>query len=313
MSEVRTIAKAKPFLAVAAVVLGLAATSGPLPAAGFTKQTSGLPGVPASRLGQPTVTDTVLYADDSPDVFARAGAVRDALGFPAGAARSGRHVKDGLQDAEYDEVADLGSAGQPISLTQFDGRGRLVTAVRFDLPPGLSAKVTSDQASKAAQGVLARSGLTPSGKAHVEPNPVAGGWDVHWPRTEAGFPVRGDETSLHVWQDGRVQSVARVEHQLSPLPSKRLGQADAHDVVTHQFDAWFAGRSSGYTVQNMDLQWVEPNAAFDPSKVGAAPTPYRLAWVADATPSGAAAEVIRQITLYVDAGNGTVIGGDVVE
>ena len=308
MSAVRTIAKAKPFLAVAAVVLGLAATSGPLTAAGFTKDVSGSPGFPASRLGQGAVTDTALYADDSPDVFAR-----DALGFPAGAARSGRHVKDGLQDAEYDEVADLDSAGQPISLTQFDGRGRLVTAVRFDLPPGLSAKVTSDQASKAAQGVLARSGLTPSGKARVEANPVAGGWDVHWPRIEAGFPVRGDETSLHVWQDGRVQSVARVEHQLSTLPSKRLGQADAHDVVTHQFDAWFAGRGSGYSVQNMDLQWVEPNAAFDPSKVGAPPTPYRLAWVADATPSGAAAEVIRQITLYVDAGNGTVIGGDVVE
>jgi hypothetical protein len=313
MSAVRTIAKVKAFLAVTAVVLGLAATAGPLTAAGFSREVSGSPGVPSSRIGEPTVTDTVLYADDSPDLFAKAGAVRDALGFPAGAARSGRHVKDGLQNAEYDEVADLDSAGQPISLTQFDGRGRLVSAVRFDLPPRLSAKVTSDQASKAAQGVLARSGLMPSGKARVEPNPVAGGWDVHWPRTEAGFPVRGDETSVHVWQDGRIQGVARVEHEVSALPSKRLGQADAKDVVTHQFDAWFTGRGSGYAVQNMDLEWVEPNAAFDAGKIGAAPAPCRLAWVANVTPSGAAAEVIWQITLYVDAGNGTVIGGDVVE
>lgn len=313
MSAARTVAKVKPFLAVAAVVLGLAATTGPLTAAGLTRESSSSPGVPASRTGLTTVTDTVLYADDSPDVFARAGVARDALGFPAGAARSGRHVKDGLQKAEYDEVVDLDSAGRPISLTQFDGRGRLVTAVRFDLPPGLSAKTTSDQASKAAQGVLARSGLASSGKSRVEPNPVAGGWDVRWPRTEAGFAVRGDETSVHVWQDGRIQSVARVEHQLSSPPSKRLDRADAQDVVTHQFDAWFAGRDSGYAVQNMELQWVEPNAAFDPGKIGATPAPYRLAWVADVTPSGAAAEVIRQVTLYVDAGDGTVIGGDVVE
>ena len=313
MSALRTVAKAKSFLAVAAVVLGLAATAGPLTAAGFTKDASGSPAVPASRIGQPTATDTVIYADDRPELFARAGAIRDALGFPAGAARSGRHVKDGMQKAEYDEVADLDSAGRPISLTQFDGGGRLVTAVRFDPPTAISGKVTSDQASKAAQGVLARSGLTPSGKAHVEPNPVAGGWDVHWARTEGGFPVRGDETSVHVWQDGRIHSVARVDHQLSTLPSKRLGQADAQGVVTRQFDAWFANRGSGYAVQKMDLEWVEPNAAFDPTKLGATPASYRLAWVADVTPSGAAAEVIRQITLYVDAGDGTVIGGDVVE
>lgn len=313
MSGLCTVAKAKSFLAVAAVVLGLAATAGPLTAAGFTKDASGSPAVPASKLGQPTVTDTVIYADDRPDLFARAGAIRDALGFPAGAARSGRHVKDGMQNAEYDEVADVDSAGQPISLTQFDGGGRLVTAVRFDPPPAISGKVTSDQASKAAQSVLARSGLAPSGKARVEPNPVAGGWDVHWPRTEGGFPVRGDETSVHVWQDGRIHSVARVDHQLSTLPSKRLGQADAQGVVTRQVDAWFANRGSGYAVQKMDLQWVEPNAAFDPSKLGATPASFRLAWVADVTPSGAAAEVIRQITLYVDAGDGTVIGGDVVE
>ena len=313
MSAVRTVAKAKPFLAVAAVILGLAATAGPLTAAGFSRDVSGLPDVLSSRIGQATVTDTVLYADDSPDVFARARAARDALGFPAGAARSGRHVKDGLRNAEYDEVADLDSAGRPISLTQFDGRGRLVTAVRFDLPPGLSAKVTSDQASKAAEAVLGRSGLTPAGKADAEPNPVAGGWDVHWPRTEGGFLVRGDETTVHVWQDGRIHSVARVEHQLSSLPSRRLGQADAQDVVRHQFDAWFAGRGSGYAVANMNLEWVEPNAAFDPSKIGATPASYRLAWVANVMPSGAAAEVLRQITLYVDAGDGTVIGGDVVE
>jgi hypothetical protein len=92
-----------------------------------------------------------------------------------------------------------------------------------------------------------------------------------------------------------------------------LSQADAKAAVTRQLDAWFAGRDTGYAIQNMDLEWVGPNAAFDPGNIGSTPAPYRLAWVADVTPSGAAAEVVRLITLYVDAGDGSVIGGDVVE
>ena len=218
-----------------------------------------------------------------------------------------------MQKAEYDEVAEVDSAGRPMSVAQFDGGGRLVNAVRFDATPSLAVKVTGDQASKAALGALARSGLTPDGKPRLEANSATGGWDVHWDRIEAGFPVRGDETSAHVWPDGRIQSVARVEHPVSAQPSRRLAQADAQGAVTRQFDAWFAGRDSGYAIQNMDLEWVGPNAAFDPGKLGTTSAAYRLAWVANVAPSGAAAEVVRLITLYVDAENGAVIGGDVVE
>ena len=64
---------------------------------------------------QPAIADTVLYADDSPDVFARAGAARDSFGFPIGASRTGRHVHDGLRKADYDEVTEVDSAGRPIS------------------------------------------------------------------------------------------------------------------------------------------------------------------------------------------------------
>jgi hypothetical protein len=49
------------------------------------------------------------------------------------------------------------------------------------------------------------------------------------------------------------------------------------------------------------------------SKLNTAPAPYRLSWVVNVKPTGEAADYIRLITLYVDAGDGTVIGGDVVE
>jgi hypothetical protein len=84
-------------------------------------------------------------------------------------------------------------------------------------------------------------------------------------------------------------------------------------AVSGQLDKWFAGRGFGYAIQGMNLEWVGPNAAFDPAKVAAGDEPYRLAWVANVQPSGSIADVVRLITLYVDAGDGTVIGGDVVE
>jgi hypothetical protein len=83
--------------------------------------------------------------------------------------------------------------------------------------------------------------------------------------------------------------------------------------VAGQLDQWSSQGSVRYTVTDMDLEWVGPNAAFDASKLNTAPAPYRLSWVVNVKPTGEAADYIRLITLYVDAGNGTIIGGDVVE
>ena len=312
MSAVSTSAKIKSSLAVGALVLSLAASTGQLTAASFTGGGNDESAVSAAVAAKKT-TETPIYADDKPEVFARAGAARDSLGFPKGATRTGRHVHDGNQNTDYDEVDEVDAGGHPVALTQHDSKGRLVTAVRFDMPAGLSTKVNGDQAATAARTRLVQAGLTPVGQARVDENPAANGWDIHWDRSEAGYRVRGDETAAHVWQDGRVQSVAHVEHDLAAAPANPLVRAKAQDAVARQFDSWFAGRNSGYTVQAMNLEWVGPNATFDTAKLGAAPAPYRLAWVADVKPSGSAAEVVRLITLYVDAGDGTVIGGDVVE
>lgn len=313
MSRTRSTSAVKAVLAAATVVVGLAMSPGQLTAASFTDGGFDSKGTDTARAGQPVVTDTVLSADDSPEVFARADAARDALGFPVGSKKAGRHVKDGFQNSDYDEVAEVGSSGQPLAITQFDGDGRLLAAVRFDAPSGPQVKVTSDAAARAAQRGLAGTGLTVGGAPRIDANTLTGGWDVHWDRVQDGFAVRGDETRVHVWQDGRIESVARVEHKLAAAPSRRLGQVEAQEAVALQVDAWSSGEDTSYAVQGMDVEWVGPNAMFEPSKVGAAPGPYRLAWVANIKPSGPASEYVRLITLYVDAGNGAVIGGDIVE
>ncbi|HEX7491840.1 MAG TPA: hypothetical protein VF337_09085 [Candidatus Limnocylindrales bacterium] len=295
-----------------AVVVGLVLSTGQLTAAPMVDSVTATPGV-ASVDRQAGITETAIYADSRPDIFARAGKARDAFGFPAGQRRTGRHVHDGYQHSEYDEVSDVDSAGNTVSMTQFDQDGSLVSAVRFDTPPALATGSSGEAATKAAQRGLAAQGMRTLGQARVKENSVSGGWDLHWDRVEAGLAVRGDETSVHVWQDGRIQSVAKVEHKLAAAPARRLSEAEADQAVDHQMNAWFSGKDSGYSADNTGLQWVGPNAAFDPSKVGADPEPYRLAWVVNARPSGSVAEYVRLITLYVDAADGSIIGGDVVE
>jgi hypothetical protein len=305
----------KAVLAVAVVVVGLAVTADRIVATstGGSNTVIGDGSVDGAKVGPPVVTATVINADDSPDVFRRAASARDAFGFPVGAKRTGKHVHDTYRPTDYDEVEEVDGTGQPLALTQFDPAGRLVSAVRFDRPSATSPKVDKDAATKSATRGLSASGVAVAGQYQADVNAVLGGWDVHWDRSQDGFNVRGDETRVHVWADGRIQSVANVEHPLAAAPAQRLGIDDAKKVVTGQFDRWFAGRGSGYAVQQMSLEWVGPNAAFDAAKLSAAPAPYRLAWVANVKPSGVAADYVSLVTLYVDAANGTVLGGDVVE
>ena len=305
---------AKAAIAVVIVTAGLVASGGAIAAAGSTRTAaSPVLGPAAMPAGRSTLSETAIYADDHPDVFARAATTRDALGFTKGATRKGRHVTDGLQNSAYNEVAEVDTAGQPTSLAQFDGSGRLLAAVRFDAPSRSGSGVSGDEAATMAQRGLVSAGLAPTGRASSQANAAAGGWDVRWPRTQGGFTVRGDELSAHVWQDGRIQSVARVEHDLAAAPARTIAHDQAQSVVTARCNVWFQGSDSGFSVQSMDLEWVGPNAAFDPAMVNAATEQYRLAWVANVKPSGRAADSLRLVTLYVDAGDGSVIGGDVVE
>ncbi len=262
---------------------------------------------------QPQRVETILNADDNQSVFARAGNTRDALGFPTGVKRTGRHVKDAFLKAEYDEVDEIDSAGQPLSLTEFDGSGRLTAAVRFDMPTKPAARLTGEAARRTAQRALTLAGVTFEGTAQVEATGSSDGWDVHWSRSLGGVPIRGDETRVRLSADGRVESVAHVQHALAAEPKSRLDSQAARRVVSKTAEDWFASRGSGYDVLSVDLQWVDANAAFDPNGPADTQAPYRLAWVANVKPSGAMSDYLRLVTLYVDAATGSIIGGDVIE
>lgn len=298
----------KSAIGAGAIVACLVVTAGRMIAA---PQPSG--GFAQTAVDEPTRFETALDANSEAVVLARAGKTRDALGFPVGAKHTSKHVRDGFEHAEYDEVSEVDTAGRVTSVTQFDAQGQLRAAVRLDSGPRAGLNVTREAAIQSAQRSAVAAGLAVDTPSAVDVDEANGGWTISWARKQDGVRVLGDETRVHLWSDGRIQSLARVTHDLASPPDRRIGSDQARQVASATVDQWFAGRNSGHTIQSMDLEWVGPNGAFDPARITDSPQPYRLAWVANVKPTGAAASYVWLMTLYVDAGDGSIIGGDVVE
>ena len=298
----------KTAVGTCALAVSLLVTAGQL-AAAPTQAPSSDP----DPMGKLAREEMVLDAGASSTLLAQAGETGNALGFPVGVKRIGKHVRDGFEQTEYDEVTELDSKGRVSSITQFDKSGRLRSAIRLDSPPRNVLKVNSAGAIRAAQRSAQTAGLTLGTPSATDVDQATGGWTVHWDRVAGGIRVRGDETRVQVWPDGRIQSVARVEHDLAPEPGQRIDADNAKHAASDNLDRWFAGRNSGYAIQGVALEWVEPIGAFDPMLAAATSVPYRLAWVTEVKPLGDAASAMWLMTLFVDAGDGNIIGGDFVE
>lgn len=161
-------------------------------------------------LGTLTRVETALDATANASALARAGSTRDALGFPVGVQRIGKHVRDGFESVQYDEVSEIDSVGKVTSLTQFDAKGRLRAAIRMDGTPKSGSGVSRETATSTAKRSAVAIGLTAGATSVVEADQATGGWTVRWARVEGGVPVRGDETRVRIWPNGQVQSVSNV-------------------------------------------------------------------------------------------------------
>jgi hypothetical protein len=171
---------------------------------------------------------------------------------------------------------------------------------------------TADSVRGRAAAALAAVGLrAPTGPATVTDDNSTGGWVLSWDRTEGGIPVRGDGTTVVAWPDGAVVSVSQRAHALAASRTARMTSADAARLA--QACLLPAGSAAGvWTVGSPDLEWVSPNGAFGgPHPVGGE-AEYRLAWVVTATSASPDAS-LRAVTVYLDAGTGELLGGDVVE
>jgi hypothetical protein len=294
-------------LATAVAVAGAAITIG-LP--------GGLPpGDAADRYvaGGPVTERVPVGADRAATVLAAARTFRARLGLPVPAATRAEHVIDRLAGTAYDEVTGIDATGRALHLQRLDDRGRLVAAVAFGWQAACDRPLADVGSARARGGRLAADlGLDVAGSPDVRRLPDDMGWTVAWPRVVGGIPVPGDGVRIDLWADGRMHAMVRTERDLAPRPAAILVEAAARARAAAELADLFGSRAGEIGLSDLALAWVAPNDAFDPSAPDAPAATLRLAWVAEARTSGELAETLRAVKLYLDAGTGDLMGGDVL-
>ena len=294
-------------------LLAAAALAGAAILLGFPAGTA--PGDAADRFvaGGPATERAPLPSGQEGPVLDAASSSRLRLGLPKPAAVRVERVTDRFGGTAYDEVTATDGAGRPLHLQRFDEGGRLVGAVSFGwqskggrpLPDGASARARGI-------GLAADLGFAVAGTPDVRREPDDGGWTIAWPRVVDGIPVLGDGVRLDLWPDGRVHAVVRAERPLAPRPSNLLDGAIARQRATAALASLFGSRAGDLAIATAQLCWVAPNDAFDPAGPDAPAATLRLAWVVEAHARGDLGEGLRAVKLFLDAGTGALLGGDVL-
>ena len=299
MSTTKRIARLLPLVALGAI--GLTAV-----------------GVPTSQGADPFVaggrsTRAVdLPAAQVDRVKARGRQLAAALGLPGVSQRTER-LDDLFEHRTYDEVTSLDAAGREVAIARFEIDGTVAMAVVLNWRPGAGARV--DQAGAEARGVaLARAGgLEVRGKPTVVASAGSGGWSITWSRVVDGIPVRGDGVRVALWPDGSFHGLSRVERPLAAAPPQQIAAGAARNTA----EAWAAQRygpvAVDLAVSSAERAWVAPNDTFAANGLDAPAETLRLAWLVRLDAHGALADRLRSVEVWLDVGDDSVLGGDVVE
>ncbi len=242
-------------------------------------------------------------------------AARDgrALGLPNGSKAAVENVTDRFLGVTYTEVTASDPTAGPVAMTRYDAGGQLLAAIRFGWHASSGPALGSPAAAEArAKALLRGIGLGRDLAATVG-SASDGGWIARWPRSVAGVPVMGDGVTVSLFADGTLRSIARSERPLSAAPAATLPEGEARRLANDRLDGWLrpADRAQARIV-SVAPAWVAPNDAFAPAGPDAPAPVLRLAWVVTVRTDGALAERFRALEMYLDAGDGALLGGDLL-
>jgi hypothetical protein len=263
--------------------------------------------------GQRSTTRTPVGDKEAKSLRERAAAHRRAIGVGAVGSASVERVRDRFTGLTYDEVVDRDGQGQTLALQRFDAAGRLLAAVRFG---GHNPKQVTLADAAGAQAAALRHAqaldLGPAGTARVRRG-AAEEWVVEWPRVVDGIPVPGDGVVVRTWVDGSLHTAVRHERPLAERPGRQITTGEARRLAGDRLAGWLDARHRGeWRIEGSSLAWVAPNDAFEPGAPDAPASVLQLAWVVRVTTSGTLAETIRGLEFFLDAGDGRLLGGDIV-
>jgi hypothetical protein len=263
--------------------------------------------------GGPVTERATVAADQAASTLALAADARSRLGLPEPATSRVERVADRFSGTTYDEVTASDLTGRALHLERFDLQGRLIGAIALGWQESGGPRLASTTAIRDRGDRLATDlGLGTTGTPDVRQDPDESGWTLTWPRVVDGVPVIGDGVRVDLWPDGRMHAIVRTERALAARPPVTLDQAAARARATATLATMFGKRSGQVRIASIGLSWVAPNNAFDPTAPDAPGATLRLAWVVEARTTGDLAEGLRAVKLFLDAGSGTLFGGDVL-
>ncbi len=264
------------------------------------------------QAGERATTRTPVAAGEEAQVQARGLAQARTLGVPTGMRVETTRVADRFAGTVSDEVATFDERGQRLGLVRMDLNGRLAAAVRFGWPDASARKVSGPAAIVRATALAGGVGLAIAGTPEVATD-VDGGWRVTWPRFVGGVAVPGDGVAVTLFADGTFHAAARQERALAPAPLVTISRGTAERLAGDRLAALLGPTDSGSSrIVKARLAWIAPNDTFDGRGPDAPDTVLRLAWIVEARTSGPLAERLRALELYLDASDGSLLGGDLL-
>lgn len=251
-------------------------------------------------------------ADDLVRARARGQAVATALRLP-GITQRVQRLDDQFEHRTYDEVTSLDAAGREVAIIRLDLDGSLAMAVSLGWHPSGGRALDGPAAAARAVFLAGAAGLAPAGRLDVRLSAGAGGWSIAWPRIVGGMSVRGDGVRLALWPDGELHGLTRTERPLAPTPPRSI-DADAARAAAGTFvGEAIGGSSSALRFVAVEQAWVAPNDMFGGARLDAPAETLRLAWTVRYEADGPLADRFRSVEIWVDAGDGHLLGGDVIE
>jgi hypothetical protein len=275
-------------------------------------------GAPASQGADPFVaggpsTRTVATDQSAADrALGRARDVGRALGL-TGTRQTVSRLDDRFDHQTYDEVVSFDGHGREVALTRLATDGRLLLAIRLGWTPGAGRAIAAAAVADKAAAIARAAGLAVVGKPEVHRSSGAGGWIIRWARLVDGVPVRGDGVRVTVWSDGSFHAVTSTERPLAARPVNILTAAAARSIAERIVAARFKDSADALSAVAVEQAWVAPNDTWDAARPDAPEATLRLAWIVRVESSGPLAERMRMLEFWLDAGAGTLIGGDIVE
>lgn len=257
---------------------------------------------------EPATRELAIDRGAAATAATRAEALRAKLGL-RGRVVAVERIEDRFENRVVDQITYEDEIG-PSALVELEPNGRPHLVIALGWRGATGAPVGRNVALRLAIAHARAAGFQVVGAPTILETDEE--WEVVWERRVDGIPVLGDGVRVSLWKDGSFHGIVNWEHELAPRPTTPIDAARAREIAAARFAERF-GRADAVAIRSVQLAWVRPNDLWDPARPDAPAAQARLAWLVRGTPTDPTVTVFRQIECWLDAGDGSVIGGDLIE